>query len=181
MHKKIKGAILKIDLSKAFDRVNWLYVKMILTHLVFPPPFIDWIMCCINLASFSVLINGSTSHFFHAKRGLRQEWPLSPLIFLIVMEGLNRLIASAKRDGWLYGMKMNDHCYLTHLLFVDDVLIFLDGSQQDSSTFHAILNLFAMATSMKSNHSKSTITLSYTSPPMKPELLINIFRSNNNI
>jgi len=44
MHKMIKGAILKIDLAKAFDRVSWLYVKMILTHLGFPPPFIDWIM-----------------------------------------------------------------------------------------------------------------------------------------
>jgi len=80
------------------------------------------------------------------------------------MEGLNKLITSAKRDGRLHGMKMNDHRYLTHLLFIVDVLIFLDGSQQDSSTFHDILNLFAMATSMKSNHSKSTITLSYTSP-----------------
>ncbi len=59
---------------------------------------------------------------------------------------------------------MNDLYYLTHLLFFDDVLIFLDGSQQDSSTFHDILKLFAMATDMEANHSKSTITLSYTSP-----------------
>ncbi len=99
MHKKIKGAILKIDLAKAFDKVSWLYIKMILTHLGFPPPFINWIMCCINSTSFSVLINGFASHFFHAERGHQQGCPLSPLVFLIVMEGLSRLIVIAKRDG----------------------------------------------------------------------------------
>lgn len=163
-HKKIKGAILKIDLAKAFDKVNWIYIKMILIHLGFPPPFINWIMCCFNLASFSVLINGFASHFFHAERGLRQGCPLSPLLFLIVMEGLRILITTTKRDGQLHRLKMNDLCYLTHLLFVDDVLIFLDCNQQDSSTFHDILNLFAMAINMEENHSKSTITLSYTFP-----------------
>lgn len=56
--KKLKGAILNIDLAKAFERVSWLYIKMILTHCGFPLPFIDWIMCSIISASFSVLING---------------------------------------------------------------------------------------------------------------------------
>lgn len=97
--KKLKGAILKIDLAKDFDRVSWLYIKMNLTHPRFPPPFIDWVMCCITSVSFGVLINGPASYFFHAKCGLRQACPLSPLLFLIVMEGLSRLITSAKQYG----------------------------------------------------------------------------------
>lgn len=137
---------------------------MILTHLGFPPPFINWIMCCIISATFSVLINGSTSHFFHAERGLRQGCPLSPLLFLIVMEALSKLLTATKREGLLHGLHLNALCHLTHLLFVDDVLIFLDGSQRDSSTFPDILKLFAKATGMETNHSKSTITLSFTSP-----------------
>ena len=95
--KNIKGLILKIDLSKAFDKVSWLYIKIILIHLGFPPTFIRWIMCCITYVSFSVLINGSASHFFHAERGLRQGCPLSPLLFMLVMEGLSRLIYILKK------------------------------------------------------------------------------------
>eukprot|EP00253_Pinus_taeda_P010718 PITA_10718 len=84
--KHLKSIILKIDLSKAFDRVSWLYIKMLLIHLGLPHHFITWIMACITTPTFSVLINGSASHFFHCERGLRQGCPLSPLLFLIVME-----------------------------------------------------------------------------------------------
>lgn len=90
--------------------------------------------------------------------------PSLSLLFLIVMEGLSRLIESAKREGRLKGLKMSDLCHLTHLLFVDDVLIFLDGSIQDSTTFHDILTLFEKAIGMVANQSKSTITLTHTSP-----------------
>lgn len=84
--------ILKVDLSKAFDRVNWLYVRLLLTHLGFPYRYIKWIMSYITDVSYIVLINGAPTHFFLAERGLRQGCPLSPLIFLLIMEGLSRLI-----------------------------------------------------------------------------------------
>lgn len=87
--KKFKGMVLKIDLATEFDQTSWLYIRMLLTHLGFPLPFIQWIMCCITNVSYSVLINGSKSSFFHAKRGLRQGCPLSPLLFLLIMEGLS--------------------------------------------------------------------------------------------
>ena len=66
----IKGAILKIDLAKAFDKVRWLYIRLLLTHLGFDIAFIRWVMSCITTVSFSVLINGAASPFFHAERGL---------------------------------------------------------------------------------------------------------------
>lgn len=69
--KKIKGMILKDDLSKAFDRVSWLYLKMLLTYLGFSGGFIKWIMCCITNVSFSVLVNGAASPFFGSERDLR--------------------------------------------------------------------------------------------------------------
>eukprot|EP00253_Pinus_taeda_P027374 PITA_27374 len=161
--KHLKSTLLKIDLSKAFDRVSWLYIKMILIHLGFPNSFINWIMACITTPSFSILINGSASHFFHSERGLRQGCPLSPLLFLLVMEGLSRLIISATRDGTLKGLKISEECYLTHLLFVDDVLILLDGSMRDIRTFSRILELFSQATGMQVNREKSTITMTRTS------------------
>lgn len=69
--QKKKGAVLKIDLSKAYDRVSWLYVRLLLTHLGFGLPFVNWIMSCITLVSFAILINGAASPFFQATRGLR--------------------------------------------------------------------------------------------------------------
>jgi len=62
--RKLKGVVLNIDLSKAYDRVSWLYIHLLLTHLGFDVPFINWVMNYLNSASFVVLINGSTSSFF---------------------------------------------------------------------------------------------------------------------
>ena len=90
--KNLKGAILKIDLVKAYDKVSWIYIHMLLAHLGFCIGFIRWIMSCITIVSFSVLINGVASPFFHAERGLRQGCPLSPLLFLLVAKGLSRLL-----------------------------------------------------------------------------------------
>ena len=68
--KKLRGAILKIDFSKAYDKVSWLYICMLPTHLGFCIGFIRWIMSCMTTVSFLVLINGAASHFYHAERGL---------------------------------------------------------------------------------------------------------------
>ena len=92
----LKGSVLKIDLSKAYDKVSWLYIRMLLTHLGFGIGFIRWILRCIIKDSFSVLINGANSPFFHVERGLRHGFPLSPLLFLIVVEGIRRSLKEAK-------------------------------------------------------------------------------------
>eukprot|EP00253_Pinus_taeda_P035638 PITA_35638 len=136
--RKCKCMVLKVDLSKSFDRVNWLYIRMLLTHLGFPFTYIKWIMSCITNIPFSVLVNGSASPFFLSERGLRQGYPLSLLLFLLAMERLSRMIKDEHRRGRLQGIKITDDCRLTHLLFVDDVLIFLNGSIATAYTQHQI-------------------------------------------
>jgi len=74
--KNMKGEVLKIDLSKAYNQVNWLYIRLLLTHLGFGIDFIQWVMCCITSASFVVMINGYASPIFKVERGLRQGCPL---------------------------------------------------------------------------------------------------------
>jgi hypothetical protein len=111
--RSLKGAVLKIDLSKAYDRVSWLYIRLLLTHLGFDVPFINWVMNCLTSTSFAFLINGSTSSFFSSERGLRQGCPLSPLLFLLVAEGLNRAISQAK-SAWHFLWNQNFTCSVSH-------------------------------------------------------------------
>lgn len=137
---------------------------MLLTHLCFLLNFINWIMCCINKVSFSVLINGFASHYFHSERGLTQGCPISPLLFLLIMEDLSRLILEEHRLGLLQVIKITNNCILTHLLFVYDVLLFLDEGIVDLTGLHSVLTIFNIATSMEINSNKSTISSSSCSP-----------------
>jgi hypothetical protein len=150
--------VLKIDLSKAYDRVSWLYLRMLLSHLGFDLPFTNWIMSCISTVSFVVLINGVASSFFTVARGLRQGCPLSPLLFLLVAEGLSRAIIEAKSRGEFIGVSLSPTLRLSHLLFVDDVLIFCSGLRQDAEKLRSILDLFSRATGMQINGQKSTLS-----------------------
>ena len=69
--RKLKAAVLRIDLSKEYDRVSWMYIRLLLTHLGFVVPFINWAMNCLTTTSFSIIINDSTSSFFTSERGLK--------------------------------------------------------------------------------------------------------------
>ena len=93
--KHLCAFILKLDLIKAFDRVNWTFICLILIQIRAPLQLVNWIMGCVSSATFAVLINGTPSNFFPASRGIRQGCPLSPLLFILVIEGLSLLIFDA--------------------------------------------------------------------------------------
>jgi len=117
-------------------------------------------MGCITNVSFAVLVNGAASSFFNSQRGLRQGCPLSPLLFLLVAEGLSRLIHKARNEGKVKGIEVAINLYITHLLFVDDILIFTNGSQNELKEFKCIFDLFIKATGMQINIGKSQACLS---------------------
>ena len=74
----IPGLLLKLDIEKAFDHVNWDCLVSVMSKMGFGQKWINWISWCISTTNFSILINGTPSDFFHSTRGLRQGDPSSP-------------------------------------------------------------------------------------------------------
>jgi len=108
-------------------------------------------------ANFAVLINGSPLGFFRVSRGLKQGCPLSPFLFLLVGEGLNKPIVEAKQNGLFRGIQATKSIEVTYLLFVDDILLFGRGNLREQSYLKSILYLFCKATCMEINMNKSCI------------------------
>ncbi|XP_059669320.1 uncharacterized protein LOC132314474 [Cornus florida] len=123
----VPGVLCKLDIEKAYDHVNWKFVLYLLRRMGFGDRWIKWIDTCISSAMFSVLVNGSPAGFFASSRGLRQGDPLSSFLFLIVMEGLTRLMRKVEDLGYIRGFRVGrDVDYqiqISHLLFADDTLI----------------------------------------------------------
>ena len=105
-------------------------------------------MSCVTLENFAVIINGSPSETFKATRGIHQGCPLSPYLFLLIIEGLSLLISQAKEDKNIKGLKVTGSISLTHVLFVDDDLLFGDGTLLDWLHFKSLINLFCSASGM---------------------------------
>jgi len=116
----------------------------------------NWIMACISTPSFVALINEFTSQFFSYSKALRQGCPLSSPLFLLVMEGLNRLITQEKREGRIKGIKVVVNLVISHMLFVDDVLILGDGSLAEWNSFINIIDTFFLETNMEVSLDKSS-------------------------
>ncbi|RHN82372.1 putative RNA-directed DNA polymerase [Medicago truncatula] len=84
---------IKIDLEKAYDRINWNFVENCLEDCKFPPNLIQIIRDCISSPSYKILWNGDKTDTFTPTRGIRQGDPLSPYLFVICMERLSHIIS----------------------------------------------------------------------------------------
>ena len=94
-HTKQAGMILKIDLSKAFDKLSWTYIQKVLSAFGFYPTWVQWVYSLISSSFFSILINGTPSRPFTPTRGIRQGDPLSPFLLVLTPEGLERHLSLA--------------------------------------------------------------------------------------
>jgi hypothetical protein len=88
----------------------------------------SWIAHCSSIVRFSVLVSGTPTGVFSSSRGLRQRDPLSPLLFVIVMEAFNKMISAAVSGGLLFGFSVRTRFEISYLLFADDTLIFSGAS-----------------------------------------------------
>lgn len=111
---------IKIDLTKAYDHIEWSFIHKALKAFHFPQMLIDLIMSCVTTTSISLLFNGSKLDFFKPTRGIRQGDPLSPYLFILCMEYLGSLIEKecvAKR--WIPMKASRENIEISHLFFAD--------------------------------------------------------------
>ncbi|GFY85594.1 hypothetical protein Acr_04g0003320 [Actinidia rufa] len=119
--------IMKIDLKKAYDTINWEFVRKVLMGFGLPNLFVNWIIQCISTTAYSISINGSMHGFFKGKQGIRQGDPISPFLFVLCLEYLSRSLNQLKDNR---DFKFHPRCQdlnITHLAFADDLMLFSRG------------------------------------------------------
>ena len=110
----------KLDLSKAYDRVDWSFLERALSKWGFSYQWISRIMACVTSVKYSVKFNGKLLEPFSPSRGLRQGDPLSPFLFLFVADALSILLNKSMREEGLKGVKIcRSAPVISHLLFAD--------------------------------------------------------------
>jgi hypothetical protein len=162
---KTLGMLLKLDLSKAFDCLSWEYIEKTLLAFGFSHDWIHWILSLLSSAFFLVLVNGSPSPTFLPSRGIRQGDPLSPFLFILMVEGLSRMLKNATSNGTLKGLKLHNSQPLTHQQFVDDNLLLAHPSIQEARTLKLLLDTFSEASGATINLDKSLIFF-FNTPPL---------------
>ncbi|XP_029150754.1 uncharacterized protein [Arachis hypogaea] len=155
--KSKKGAMaFKIDLEKAYDRVDWKFLEYTLENFGFPSSIINLIMRCIQASSLSILWNENRLEGFQPRRGLRQGDPMSPYLFVLCMEMLACFISHQVQLGvWDPIAVSRRGLRISHLIFADDLLLFCKASKTQVQQVMHSLNLFCKASGLKVNLDKS--------------------------
>jgi hypothetical protein len=121
---KTHAFLLKIDLAKAFDRLEWNFITAALLRLGLNDHFINLIHTCISTSSLSILVNDEPTDYFHPHRGLRQGCPLSPYFFVIAINELSLRLQEALHNNNLQGVHLGEGAPPIHsLLFADDLIL----------------------------------------------------------
>jgi hypothetical protein len=152
--RKTAAILLKLDVEKAFDTVSWPYLLDVLRARGFSPRWCNWISIILSSSSSKVLLNGIEGEPILHRRGLRQGDPLSPLLFILAMEPLQRIIALATERGMLSPLK-GRVATLRSSLYADDATIFLNPLAADVRLLKAILERFGLASGLRVNFRKS--------------------------
>lgn len=152
---KISDTAVQLDFNKAYNRIQWDFLQALMRQMGFNG---DWVMQCMSTVTFSVFVNGAKCTTFKPSRGLCQGDPLSPYLFLWVVEVLLKLLNHRLERKDLSGMKVRRDCpVLSHLMFAGDVLLFLKADVSQCHIVLKILDIYGKTSGQSINFEKSGI------------------------
>ncbi|XP_074270813.1 uncharacterized protein LOC141594715 [Silene latifolia] len=152
---------LKADMSKAYDRLNWNFIRGVLSYLNLPDSMVHLIMSTIETVSYEILINGAPMEIVEPCCGIRQGDPLSPYIFALCTEVLSQMILYAQDCNLIKGIKIcKNGPEISHLLFADDSLFFLRGDYENMDFLMNLIAEYCAASGQCLNKDKSSILFS---------------------
>lgn len=154
-------AALKLDMSKAYDRVEWSFLEKMMVRLGFAEGWVKLIMRCVSTVTYRIKVNGDLTDQIIPSRGLRQGDPISPYLFLICAEGFSSLLYAAEERGDLSGVKVCQQApSVSHLLFADDSLLLFKVNERSAQCLQNVLNLYESCSGQIVNKDKSSIMFS---------------------
>ncbi|GJS00381.1 RNA-directed DNA polymerase, eukaryota [Tanacetum coccineum] len=156
-HKKRNAFIFKVDFEKAFDTVKWDFLLDTLQAFGFGQKWCNWINGCLQSATGSVLVNGSPSSEFQFFRGLKQGDPISPFLFILIMESLHLSFSRVINEGLFKGIAINPSFSISHLFYADDAVFVGEWNDSNIKTVVKVLKCFFLASGLKINLLKSKL------------------------
>jgi hypothetical protein len=153
--RKDKCLFFKVDFERAYDTINWQFLDYMMSRMGFADGWRRWIKACVFNSSMFVLVNGSPTADFNVGKGLRQGDPLSPFLFLIVVEGLSGLMSKAVENNLFHGYKVSNIIMFHSLQFADDTIIVGEGNWENLWMIKTVLWSFEIVSGLKVNFYKS--------------------------
>lgn len=155
----------KLDLSKAYDRVDWQFLEIAMTRMGFAHKWVNWIMACVTTVRYSIKFNGTLIESFAPSRGLHQGDPLSPFLFLFVVDGLSLVLKEKVAHNDLSPLHVCRNAPgISHLLFADNTLLFFKANQQQAQVVKEVLSNSTCGTGQLINPSKCSIMMGSSTP-----------------
>ena len=149
---------LKLDMSKAYDWVEWCFLEAIMRKMGFVDRWIRLIMMCVNSVSYSMMLNGEQCGFFTGSRGIFQGDSLSPYLFLLCAKGLSFLLAKAAKERSILGVATSrGGPRLTNLFFANDSLLFCQATRANCEALVHIFHQYEAISGQQLNRAKTSI------------------------
>jgi hypothetical protein len=149
--------MLKLDIARAFDSVSWGFLVEVLRKMGFGPRFCELVAILLSTASTRVMLNGEPGPPIWHRRGLRQGDPLSPSLFVLIMNTLNRALTRAIELGILRRLARRELA-TTVSLYADDVVIFCHPDETELRAIRGILELFGHASGLHTKFAKCSVS-----------------------
>ncbi|GJU31065.1 RNA-directed DNA polymerase, eukaryota [Tanacetum coccineum] len=155
--KKKQSLIFKVDFEKAYDSVRWDFLDEVLKKFGFGDKWCTWIQSCLRSSRGSIIINGSPTAEFQFHKGLKQGDPLSPFLFILIMESLHLSFQRVVDARMFKGITLSSSLMLSHMFYADDVIFVGQWCDDNINTLVQVLECFFHASGLHINMNKSKL------------------------